>query len=261
VEVRGNFTFTRDKIIDYDEVPPRYPYLAHKGTSNNVTKGLIALGLFRDEADDRNSPMQFGTVLPGDIKYQDVNGDGIIDNYDIVPIGNSNVPKIQYGFAASMIWKGIDASIFFRGSGKVDYFMGGMGYYPFAGGETGNVLAIVNKQENRWTPASYSGDPATENPNARFPRLTYGENTNNNRPSTFWLSDASFLRLKTVEIGYTLPRKLTEKIFMTNLRISLIGDNLHVWDKVKLWDPEQASDNGAVYPLTRSYSLAIQFSF
>jgi TonB-linked SusC/RagA family outer membrane protein len=261
VELRGNFTFTRDKILDYDEVPPRYPYLAKKGTSNNVTRGLIALGLFKDEADVSNSPTQFGTVRPGDIKYQDVNGDGIINDYDIVPIGNSNIPKIQYGFAGSVSWKGIDVSIFFRGSGKVDYFMGGAGYYPFAWANTGNVLTIVNQQENRWTPASYSGDPATENPNARFPRLTYGENQNNNRNSTFWLADASFLRLKTVEVGYTLPRKWTEKVYMKNLRLSIIGDNLHVWDKVKLWDPEQASGNGAVYPLTRSFSLVLQLSF
>lgn len=261
VEVRGNFTFTRDKIIDYDEVPPRYPYLARKGTGNNVTRGLIALGLFKDEADVSNSPTQFGTVLPGDIKYQDVNGDGRIDDYDIVPIGNSNIPRIQYGFAGSVAWKGIDFSIFFRGSGKVDYFMGGTGYYPFAGGETGNVLSIVKNPANRWIPASYSGNPATENPDARFPRLTYGGNDNNNRNSTFWLADASFLRLKTVEIGYTLPAKWSGKIYMSNLRVSIIGDNLYVWDKVKLWDPEQASSNGAVYPLTRSYSLVLQFSF
>ncbi|MDR1274066.1 MAG: TonB-dependent receptor [Odoribacteraceae bacterium] len=261
VEVRGNFTYTRDKIIDYDEVPPRYPYMAHKGTSNDVTRGLIALGLFKNEADVANSPTQFGQVLPGDIKYQDVNGDDRIDNDDIVPIGNSNVPKLQYGFAGSVAWKGLDFNIFFRGSGKVDYFMGGSGYYPFSGGRTGNVLSIVKQQKNRWTPAFYSGDPATENPNARFPRLTYGENSNNNRNSTFWLADASFLRLKTLEVGYTLPQSLAEKIAMTNCRISLIGDNLHVWDKVKLWDPEQASSNGAVYPLTRSYSLVVQFSF
>jgi hypothetical protein len=168
---------------------------------------------------------------------------------------------VQYGFAGSVAWKGIDFSIFFRGSGKSDYFFGGTGFYPFVNENRGNVLSIVNQQENRWTPASYSGNPATENPNARFPRLTYGNNTNNNRNSTFWLADASFLRLKTMEIGYTLPEKLVEKLAMTNLRISVIGDNLHVWDKVKLFDPEQASSNGAVYPLTRSYTLVLRISF
>ncbi|RNC63383.1 SusC/RagA family TonB-linked outer membrane protein [Proteiniphilum sp. X52] len=261
MEIRGNFTLTRDKIIDYDEVDVRYPYLAKKGSSNNITRGLIALGLFKDEEDVKNSPKQFGKVLPGDIKYKDINGDGIINSDDYVPIGNSNIPKIQYGFATSCNWKNLDFNIFFRGSSQVDYFMGGAGYYPFSGGITGNVLSIVNEQKNRWTPASYSGDPTTENPNARFPRLTYGHNENNNRNSTFWLSDASFLRLKTLEIGYTLPKKIIERLSMKNCRVSFIGDNLHVWDKVKLWDPEQASSNGAVYPLPRTFSMVLQISF
>lgn len=261
MEVRGNFTLTRDKILDYDEVPPRYPYLGMKGTSYGITRGLRAIGLFKDEDDVKNSPTQYGKVLPGDIKYQDVNGDGRIDDYDIIPIGNSNIPKVQYGFAGTLIWKGFDLNIFFRGASKVDYFMGGTGYYPFSGGITGNVLTIVNDQKNRWTPASYSGDPATENPDARFPRLTYGENSNNNRQSSFWLADASYLRLKNVELGYTFPKKWINKLYMSNLRISAIGDNLAVFDHVKLWDPEQASSNGAVYPLTRSYSVVLQVSF
>jgi hypothetical protein len=199
--------------------------------------------------------------LPGDIKYQDVNGDGIINSDDIVPIGNARIPKVQYGFAGSVNWKGVDFNIFFRGAGKSDFFFGGTGFYPFAGERLGNVLSIVNNQKNRWTPASYSGDPTTENPNARFPRLSYGNNTNNNRSSTFWLADASYLRLKTLELGYTIPKRLTEKMSMNNLRFSLIGDNLHVWDNVKFWDPEQASSNGAVYPLTRSYTVALQIAF
>ena len=261
IELRGNFTFTRDKIIDYDEVDHIYPYLMHKDTPNETTRGLIALGLFKDEEDVRNSPAQFGTVLPGDIKYQDVNGDGVIDSYDYVPIGNARIPKVQYGFAGSAAWKGIDFNIFFRGSGKSDYFLGGTGYYPFNGGILGNVLTMVNDPKNRWTPASCSGDPATENPNAQFPRLTYGNNANNNRASTFWLANSSYLRLKTIEIGYTLPKLWSEKMAMNKFRISVIGDNLHVWDKVKLWDPEQASSNGAVYPLTRSYTLVLQMSF
>ena len=261
MELRGNFTLTRDEIIDYDEVLPRYPYLGRKGTSNDITRGLIALGLFKDEDDVINSPQQFGKVLPGDIKYKDVNGDGVINSDDIVPIGNSNIPKVQYGFAGNLGWKGFDFNVFFRGTAQVDYFMGGSGYYPFAGGATGNVLSIVNDQSNRWTPASYSGDPATENPNARFPRLTYGYNDNNNRRSTYWLADASYLRLKTVEIGYSLPTNLISKLKLVSCRISVMGDNLYVWDNVKLWDPEQASSNGAVYPLTRSYTATLQLSF
>lgn len=261
LEGRGNFTLTRDKILDYDEVNPLYPYLGKKGTSNNVTRGLIALGLFKDELDVESSPKQFGKVLPGDIKYMDVNGDGVIDDYDIAPIGNSNIPKFQYGFALAASWRSFDVNVFFRGASQVDYFMGGAGFYPFAGGETGNILTIVNNPSNRWIPSDISGDKSTENPNARFPRLSYENNLNNNRSSSFWLADASYLRLKTLELGYTLPKGLTERMRIKNLRVSVIGDNLHLWDKVKLWDPEQASSNGAVYPLTRSYTMVLQLSF
>ena len=265
IELRGNFTLTRDKILDYDEPPVQFSYLARQGSSNDVTRGLIALGLFKDEDDVRNSPTHFGDVLPGDIKYQDVNGDGIINDYDIVPIGNARIPKSQYGFAGSMMWKGIDFNIFFRGQAKADFFFGGTGFYPFSGGERGNVLTIVNDPKNRWIPTDYAVEHGidlslAENPNAKFPRLTYGDNINNNRPSTFWLTDASFLRLKTLEIGYSLPQKMVKRIALNNFRISVIGDNLYLWDKVKLWDPEQASSNGAVYPLTRSWSLVLQLS-
>ncbi len=259
-EGRGNFTITRDRIIDYDEVKPRYPYLGKKGTSNNVTRGLIALGLFKDEQDIENSPTQFGNLMPGDIKYMDVNGDGKVDSDDIVPIGDSNIPKFLYGFALSTSWKDFDLNIFFRGANQVDYFMGGKGYYPFVGGQTGNVLSIVNDPGNRYVPASYSGDPATENLNARFPRLTYGENSNNNRPSTHWLADAGYLRLKTLELGYTVPQAWAKSIYTKGIRISIIGDNLHLWDNVKLWDPEQANSNGSVYPLTRSFTFNLQLS-
>ncbi len=260
-EVRGNFTITKNKIIDYDEPSYAYPYLANKGKSLNVTRGYIAMGLFRDSTEIVHSPKQLGEVRPGDIKYKDVNGDGVINEQDIVPIGNSNIPRIQYGFAASVGYKNWDVNVFFRGSGGVDFFYGGSGYFPFANGEVGNVLSVVNDSKNRWIPAWYSGDPSTENPNARFPRLSYGENKNNFVNSSHWLANGAYLRLKTVEVGYTLPKEVAKKIRMTNFRVSIIGDNLHVWDKVKLWDPEQASGNGAGYPLTRSFTMNLSMSF
>lgn len=260
-EFRGNFTVTKNKVLDYDEPNNQYPYKMKKGKSLNYTEGFIALGLFRDSLDILNSPKHMDNVRPGDIKYKDVNGDGVIDEDDIVPIGNSAVPRIQYGFAARVSWKNWDASIFFRGSGGVDFFYGGRGYFPFLYSEEGNILSVVNNSSERWIPAWYSGNPATENPDARFPRLSYGPNMNNYQPSTHWLANGAYLRLKTIEIGYTLPAKWARKIAMKNFRASVIADNLHVWDKVKLWDPEQASGNGAGYPLTRSFTLSLQMSF
>lgn len=260
-EVRGNFTVTKNKVLDYDEPNNLYPYKMKKGKSLDYTEGFIALGLFRDSLDILNSPKHMDNIRPGDIKYKDVNGDGVINEDDIVPIGNSAVPRIQYGFAASVSYKNWDASIFFRGSGGVDFFYGGSGYFPFLYSEEGNILSVVNDTKNRWIPAWYSGDPSTENPDARFPRLSYGSNLNNYRPSTHWLANGAYLRLKTIEVGYTLPDRWARKIAMKSFRASIIADNLHVWDKVKLWDPEQASSNGSGYPLTRSFTLNLQMSF
>lgn len=260
-EVRGNFTITKNKVLDYDEPNNQYPYKLKKGKSLNYTEGFIALGLFRDSTEIIHSPKHMDNVRPGDIKYKDVNGDGVIDDNDIVPIGNSKEPRIQYGFAASVSYKNWDLGIFFRGSGGVDFFYAGSGVFPFVGSEQGNVLSIVNEQKNRWIPAWYSGDQSTENPDARFPRLSYGPNKNNYRPSTHWLANGAYLRLKTIEVGYRLPSNWARKIAMNSFRASIIADNLHIWDNVKLWDAEQASGNGAGYPLTRSFTLSLQMSF
>jgi TonB-linked SusC/RagA family outer membrane protein len=262
--VRGNFTLARNKVDYWEQSGVNYPYQSYTGVPYGVMRGLIAEGLFKDEDDILSSPRQtyMDNVLPGDIKYKDVNGDGVIDDDDIVPLSYSNIPQFQYGFALEYNYKNFRISGLLEGVENVEYFLGGNGYYPFAGGSTGNLLSIVAKQENRWTPASYSGNPATENPDARFPRLTYGVNENNNRQSTFWLIDGSYLRLKNVEFSYTLPQSWMQKTkIFESVSISLIGDNLHVWDKVKLWDPAQASDNGAVYPLQRKYTIQLYATF
>lgn len=256
-EVRGNFTYMDNKVLEYDESPGVYAYQNHKGKRLELTRGLVALGYFRDSLDILNSPRHLDLVRPGDIKYKDINGDGVIDDNDVVPIGNASVPRLQYGFAANVQWKGWDLGVFFRGTGAVDYFLGGSGYAPFINRGVGNVLSVAGNKKNRWIPAWYSGDPSTENPGARFPRLSYGYHSNF-QPSTHWLCNGAYLRLKTVEIGYSFPFTVLRKLAMSRLRVSVTGDNLHVWDKVKLWDPEQASSNGAVYPLTRSFLLNVE---
>ena len=143
----------------------------------------------------------------------------------------------------------------------MNFLYGGSGFHPFNGGQTGNVLSIVADASNRWTQASYSGTKDTENPNARFPRLTYGENKNNSQTSTFWIADGSYVRLKNVQIMYDITLPCFKKIGLQGCQISLIGDNLHCWDKIKLWDPAQASDNGAVYPLQRVFTIQANLQF
>ena len=124
------------------------------------------------------SPSQFGTVLPGDIKYKDVNGDGVINDDDRVPLfAYSGIPQFMYGLGFSAEYKGLTLNVLFKGTGRNYFLYGGGngdnfdGYMPFNRGYQGNVLAIAYDQKNRWTSAEYSGDPSTENPNARFPRL------------------------------------------------------------------------------------------
>jgi TonB-linked SusC/RagA family outer membrane protein len=261
--VRGNYTLARNKVDYWEQSGVNYPYQSYTGVPYGVMRGLVALGLFADEDDVRSSPKQtfMDNVLPGDIKYKDVNGDGRIDTDDVVPLSYSNVPRVQYGFAFEFNYQNLTVSAFVEGVGEVEYFYGGTGYYPFAWESTGNVLSLAVDQANRWTPESYSGTKTTENANARFPRLTYGENTNNNRASTFWLADGRYVRLKNVELAYRLPKLWMRKIGFESATLSLIGDNLHVWDKVKLWDPGQASSNGSVYPLQRVYTIQLYVTF
>lgn len=263
--LRGNFTQAKNKILQFEEPIVRFPYQSAVDYQFGINRGLIALGLFEDEADVMNSPTQTfgGEVLPGDIKYKDVNGDGVIDDYDVVPLEYSSTPQIQYGFAAEFSWKSWNVSALFEGVDRVKYFSGGNGFFPFSGRETGNVLSVITDQANRWTSAEISGDPATENPNARFPRLSYGGNANNNRNSTFWLNDGSYIRLKNVQLSYQYKASFMEKIGLENATFSLIGENLHVWDKLKdkIFDPAQATGNGARYPLQRVYTFQMNLKF
>ncbi len=261
--LRSNLTIARNEVTHWEQTGINYPYQSFTGVPYGVQRGLVALGLFENQDEIDNSPRQtfMNNYLPGDIKYKDVNGDGIVDDDDVVPLDYSSVPQVQYGFAGEFSWKSWTVSAFFTGSEKVSYFLGGSGYYPFVGQEEGNILTIVADQSNRWTPASYSGTKATENPDARFPRLTYGNNANNNRASTFWLADASYLRLKNVEISYRVKRDWLNKVGVSSANISLIGSNLWVWDNVELWDPEQATSNGAVYPLQRTFTLQLNATF
>jgi len=259
--LRANLTQSKNEILEFEESIVRYPYLSSVGYQWGVNRGLIALGLFKDDADVQNSPKQTFTnsVLPGDIKYKDVNGDGIINDYDKVPLDYSSSPQIQYGFATEFNYKQWNLSILFEGVSRVKYFSGGRGYYPFDGREVGNILDVV--AADHWTSRDISGTAATENPNAKFPRLTYGGNANNNRASTYWLNDASYLRLKNVQLSYTMDGALMKKVGIKSTTFSIIGENLHVWDKVKIVDPEQASSNGARYPKQRVITLQMNMQF
>jgi TonB-linked SusC/RagA family outer membrane protein len=257
ITVRGNMTYSKNEIVERDEPNNVYAYQTMKGYRINQTKGLISLGLFEDYDDIRTSPTQtFGTYQPGDIKYKDVNGDGVIDSGDEVAIGATRVPNLVYGLGVSASWKGLDINVHFQGSGKSTFFIYGKTVYAFSEGEWGTLLKDIMGGD-RWISADISGDPSTENPNASYPRLSYGGNANNYRNSTYWLRNGQYLRLKTVEVGYTIPKNIVNRIHLNNARLFLTGTNLLTWSKFKLWDPEQLDSRGETYPLTKSVLIGL----
>jgi TonB-linked SusC/RagA family outer membrane protein len=260
--LRGNVTYSKNKVLEFDEEANNLPYRMTQGFRYEQARGLIDLGLFRSYEEIRNSPKQmFGEYMPGDVKYKDVNGDGIINDDDVVPIGASRVPSMIYGFGFSVLWKGFDINIHLQGAGSSSYFINGPSVYPFAEGGWGNVLTDLGNAKNRWISKEISGDPATENPNAKYPRLSYGGSANNYRTSTYWLRDGAYLRLKNVELGYTLPSRLMSSIHVNKARVYVMGYNLAVWDSLKIWDPELGSGDGMKYPISKTITLGLNVNF
>lgn len=273
--VRSNYTFSQNMIDYYEENKLPYDYLSVTGKPYGVIRGYIAEGLFKDREEIETSPDQssFGRIRPGDIKYRDVNGDGRINEDDKVPLSYGNqVPRVMYGFGADFRWKNLTAAFLFRGAAKVKYYRSGVnitdfganapGWIPFYNGDIGNVIKLVNNPKNRWTAAWYSGDPATENPNAEFPRLSYGSNTNNEQLSTFWQRDGSYLRLQEVSLRYKLKDKEWIKLAgLSSMDFEFVANNIFTLDKVKFFDPEQAHYNGGAYPIPTSYTFQLYLNF
>ena len=247
---RANMTYSKNEIKAYDEAYSHFDYKRNQGFRVDQLRGLISEGLFVDYDDIRNSPKQtFGDVAPGDIKYKDVNGDGVIDSNDEVPIGATTRPNLIYGFGLSAQWKGFDFNLHFQGAGKSSFVLYGSVAYPLSQQYWGNILTDV--VGNYWSLGE------NENPNAKYPRLTFGGNSNNYCTSTYWMRDGSYLRLKNLELGYTLPTQWTRSLYLNKVRIYLMGTNLLTFSSFKLWDPEMGSGTGEKYPLSRTYTIGL----
>lgn len=252
---RGNFTFNRNKML-YDDKPSQmWPYLNDVGFPFGQQRALVAMGLFESQEDIDNSPMQtFGAVRPGDIKYRDIDGNGIIDSNDRVPFGCSSIPEINYGFGASIRWKNWDLSVFFQGAGRVGRMIGGPTVYGAEWSilQQGNFYEEV--AENRWT--EWNPDP-----NAMYPRMSLSNFDNNKQPSSYWWRDMSYLRLKNAEIGYSLSKNIINKIGLSTARFYLQGVNLLTFAPFKLWDPELNTSTGGLYPQMRTLSVGLNVNF
>ena len=263
--LRSNFTYSKNNVQNWEEANPKYPYQEASDYPYGSIRGYQSIGLFKDWDDVRNSPAQFGKLMPGDIKYRDINGDGVINSDDRVPLSYSTYPLLMYGFGGEFRYKDFTLGVLFKGTGKTDYFHvgyggNGTGYIPFYQGVNGNVLRIANNPKNRWIPAEYAAENGidaslAENPNARFPRLTYGYNENNSQLSDFWRGDARYLRLQEVTLNYNYKSTFLQRIKIQSIDFQLVGNNLILWDNVKIFDPEQAHRNGEVYPIPTTYTL------
>jgi TonB-linked SusC/RagA family outer membrane protein len=257
--VHGNFTYAHSEYKVFEEpVYAGQPWRLHVGQPLQQSFGLIAERLFIDDEDVRNSPTQLcGEYGKGDIKYKDINMDGKIDMQDVLAIGYPTTPEIIYGGGFSMGYKNFDLSAFFQGSAYSSLFINVKNVSPFLDTDENNSINSQNQllqmiADNHWSDEN-------RNPHAFWPRLTDRYLENNGQRSTWFMRDGAFVRLKTLEFGYTVPQNLANKMHLGMLRFYLSGTNLLTWSKFKLWDPEQGG-NGLNYPVQRVFNVGINIS-
>ena len=258
VTAMGNFTYASSKFSIYEE--PDYsqttPWLSRTNQKISQPWGLIAERLFVDEIDVANSPrQQYGEYGAGDIKYKDINGDDLIDDRDMVPIGYPTTPEITYGFGVSTGYKNFDFSVFFQGQGRNSFFINAGSVAPFVNGMPDGVSQIGTNAVLKFIENSHWNEE-NQNIYALWPRLSTKQMGNNTKNSTWWLRDGSFLRFKSLELGYTLPKKFTNKLSMEGLRVYFSGTNLFTFSNFDLWDIEMRG-NGLGYPNQRVLSVGL----
>lgn len=248
--VRGNASFARNKIIFMDEEPKPFPYLSLTGRPLGQFFGLTANGFFNNADEIAAYAQQFGQVIPGDLRYIDLNGDDLIDQNDAGPIGRTDVPEVFYGIALGTNWKNLDVSCLFQGAAGFNVMLSDQAAYEFVEGRN-----VLEHHLGRWTPESAAS--------ATYPVLHYGFNNNNHRPSSFFMKDASYIRLKNAEIGYTFRNvRLTKSKGLTAIRLYTNGMNLITWDHIGgSYDPETRSGSGNNYPQQRVYNFGASVNF
>lgn len=243
--VNAGVWYAKNKITEMSEEPRRYAYLYRTGHSVNQPFGLQALGFFKNQEDIDNSPKQtFDINVPGDIKYKDQNGDHIIDSEDMVAIGNTDVPKLTASLNFGAMFKGFDIDLQWQGVQGRSVYLSGDRYQALQ--NTRNIPAMAL---DRWTPETAE--------TAAYPRLSAINNSNNFRTSSFWQKDGSFIKLRSIELGYSLPQQWISVVGLEHLRVFVNGTNLFSIDGIKHSDPELF----AGYPVTKTWSVGLKVKF
>lgn len=256
----GTFTYAHNEIVEMDE-PATVVGTNRAKTGHPVGQifGYIDEGLYTEADFNPDGTLRDGLprntlstdIRPGDIKHKDVNGDGKIDIYDQSPIGGTEDPEIVYGFGLNLAWKGFDFGVLFQGTGRMWRLMS-QNIIP--GYDTGGYYNVFSNYEDRWTVDNPSQD-------VFYPRLSYGPNTNNGVACSWWLKNMSYLRLKNIELGWSIPQRWADRSFLSGARVFVRGTNVLTFSDFKLWDPELKSADGGRYPLMRSFSAGVEFKF
>jgi TonB-linked SusC/RagA family outer membrane protein len=242
------FSYSDSKLQDWIETPA-YPYLSRIGHPVNQGFGFEAEGFFKDQAeiDNPSTPKhELGFVYPGDIRYKDQNADGVINENDVVPMGNP-YPKINYSFSAGLGYKGVGINLLFQGTGMHNGFLSTPGvFHPMAN----NVNMSQHYWDNAWKPGG-------DNTQALYPRLSTQQSVNNNQPSTVWLANISFLKLRNCEVYYNIPSFMDNK-FVKSARIYVQGENLLTFSPFDVMDPELIWTS---YPILKAVNVGIKLNF
>lgn len=251
--IKGNFSFVRNKVIEQGSSPGVLPYQRPEGFPIDTPLKFITLGYFQSYEEIENSPSQLGIdgnteVRPGDLKYKDINGDGIIDKYDQIRTGFPTTPEIQYGLNLGLSYKGFDLSVLFQGSEHASFDKNWEIMWAFS-----NADNVYDKHWSYWTPEMGDGG-------SKYTEL-YGKYQNNEAGADYTLSSGSYLRLKNVDLGYTIPARITKKAHISNVRIYISALNLYTWAKEPYLDPDNRDNRGGKMPPVQSYNVGININF
>ena len=244
----GQFSFVRNERTEMAEIARPFDHLERTGTPVGQFFGLEAIGFFKDEEDIASSPEQsFSQLKPGDIKYKDQNGDDLIDENDEIALGKSwRNPEMYFSSTLGISYKGIGFEILFQGSANQSVSLNTPGlFWPLR-----DNTSITKFSSQRWTPETHE--------TAVLPRLTLEENANNYQTNSIWIADASFLKLRNVEIFYNIPEKMLKHIKINKMKIYVRGSNLLSIDNIDIVDPE---DVGIGYPTLTSYNFGVKIGF
>lgn len=254
--LQTNFTYTRNRILEDNSPYRELAYQNSRGQAIDRPFGYIALGIFQNQEQIDKSPSQtfFQPVIrPGDIQFKDMNGDNKIDAGDRTYIGYARTPEIMYGFGGTVAYKGVEFSIFFTGAANTDIMLNGRSSWAFADG-VGIYNVYKDYFNNRFVPG------AADNSGAKYPAVLDVKSPNNFNTNTLWLRNGNYLRIKSAELAYNLPKRIAQRLLMNTMKVFVNGMNLGIWDHVKIVNPEDNNANPN-YPLTQTINFGLQVTF